>query len=140
MKGASGVNRIKKLLSLTLIFITLTAPAGAWMRGTGDYTPEVRYASPKDESTVELKEQSGVIFRWQPTPIPSGNRAYYKFELFKDYGYERIVVETLSPRVFSIEIPADKFESGATYTWRVRQRDEWTRLWSRGRRWSFKVK
>jgi len=123
-----------------LIFIALTAPAGAWIHGTGDYTPNVRYTSPKDESTVELKGQDSLIFGWQPTPLPGGNRACYKFELFKDYGYERIAAETLSPRVFSIEIPADKFENGATYTWRVRQRDEWTRFWSKGGRWSFKVK
>ncbi len=138
-KGDSGVNRIGKILPFLLISVVFAAPAGAWLHGTGDYTPEVRRAFPKNESTVVLKKQSFITFRWQPTPIPSGHRACYKFELFKDYGYERIVVETLSPRVFSIEIPADKFENNTTYTWQVRQRDEWTRLWSRPTRWNFKV-
>jgi len=134
------VNRVKKTLFLILISVSATASAGAWIHGASDYTPEVRYVFPKDESIIELKGKGGITFRWQLAPIPGGNRACYKFELFKDHGYERIVVETLSPRVFSIEIPADKFINGATYTWRVRQRDEWTRFWSRGERWSFKVK
>ena len=45
-----------------------------------------------------------------------------------------------SSKVFSFEVPADVFEPGVTYTWQVKQRDEWTRLWSRNHRWSFKVK
>jgi len=130
----------KKILLFTAFFITAATLAWAWMGGRGDYTPEVRYISPKDEFVVDLKGEKSLTFEWQPTPIPGGNRLAYKFELFKEFGYERIVKEVLSPRVFSFEVPADVFEPGATYTWQVKQRDEWTRFWSRNHRWSFTVK
>jgi len=140
MRGDCGASKMKKVTLFVLFFVGAATFASAWVGGRSSYTPEVRYISPKDESIVDLTDKKSLTFRWQPTPIPGGNRFAYKFELFKEFSYERIVKEMLPSKVFSFEVPAHLFEPGVTYTWQVKQRDEWTRLWSRNHRWSFKVK
>lgn len=100
--------------------------------------PEVRYIAPKDESEISLKYKKNVIFSWKPTPIPSGGRVNYKFELYKGFGYERIFERKLSSRTFCLEVVTEKFEKGV-YSWFVKQRDRTSRRWSVPERWSFTV-
>ena len=129
---------MKKLLIFALILVI--AQPFAWAKKGRDSTPKVRYIEPKSESLVDLTDEEVLTFKWKPTPIPGGGRMAYKFELFKEFGYDRIVNETLRERVFSIDIPADRFADGALYTWQVRQRDASTPIWSMDQRWSFTVK
>jgi len=130
---------MKKIILITLAFIM--AAGFAWARlDSASFTPEVRYLSPKDENVVDLTGKESLLFSWKPVPIPGGGRLCYKFELFKGYGYDRIVNETLSHDNVAMVVPADMFENGSIYTWQVTQRDEMTRNWSRASRWVFKVK
>jgi len=128
---------MKKTLSLCFVFLILTTIARAW--SPVRYTPEVRYISPKDEEVVGLEGKENLSFRWKPTPRPGGGRQSYRFELFKGYGYERLVNETLDPEIVIVDVPAEIFEKGATYTWQVRQRDSDTMIWSYEKRWSFRI-
>ena len=129
---------MKKLLLSFLVFVTITTLV--WAGGDRERTPRVRYIEPKKQAVVDLGDKEALTFEWKSTPIPGGGRMAYKFELYKGYGYETVVSETLRERIFSIEIPADKFKDGELYTWQVKQRDARTRLWSMDKRWSFKVK
>lgn len=133
---------MKKWLYLITValFLSFTLLQTVWAVGRRNNTPLVRYLEPKNDSTVDLKGKENMVFQWKKMPIPGGGRAKYKFELYDGFGYERIVSEDLKHDVYSIEVPADKFENGKLYTWQVKQRDATTRIWSRDDRWSFKVK
>jgi hypothetical protein len=109
------------------------------MEGDSGSVPEVVYIEPEDGSALDLTGKDKVVFQWQMVPIPSGNREAYKFILFKGDGYEEISSQTIDPRTFQAEVPADKFESGASYRWYVKQRDAKTLVWSQHGNWYFKV-
>lgn len=129
---------MKKLFPfiLTIIFITTFVQAGSGRLKT----PRVIYMEPRNDSVVDLRGKESLTFRWKGTPKPGGGRMAYKFDLYKDFGYERIVSEKLRDDVYSIEVPSDKFEDGALYTWQVKQRDARTRFWGLDIRWSFRVR
>ncbi len=124
-----------------IIFLAaLFLGTNAWAGGQTRTAPEVRYISPSSEATVNLKDEEMLKFTWKSNPIPSGGRMNYKFELYRDYGYEMIENRTLDPYTFEVDVPSDKFQDGGTYTWQVRQRSARTKEWSKDYRWSFTVK
>ena len=129
------------LLAIVFVFVAGALAQAQFFGGSmSTRTPEVRYIFPKDESTTDLTDKKTLVFRWKPVPIPAGERSSYKFELFKGFGYDRIEDVSLSPDVFFVEIPAEKFADDTTYTWQVKQRDQTTMNWSHCQRWSFLVK
>ncbi|MCX5667056.1 MAG: hypothetical protein NTY34_01935 [Candidatus Omnitrophica bacterium] len=102
--------------------------------------PSVPQLSPDDEVTIDLTGKPGITFKWKSAPIPGGGRDVYRFKLIKGFKYDFIVSEELGQGVFSIDVPADKFEDGVIYSWYVEQRDASLRVWSRHDTvWSFKV-
>jgi len=129
---------IKKIFPflIIIIFITTLVQAGSDRMKV----PRVRYIEPKNDSVIDLKNKETLVFRWKKNPLPAGGRMAYKFEIFKEFTYERVVNETLERDVYSIEIPSDKFEGDTTYSWQVKQRDASSRFWSLEDRWSFKVR
>jgi hypothetical protein len=105
-----------------------------------DRVPKVEYLSPDDETTIDLTGKAGITFKWKSTPIPGGGRDAYRFKLIKGFKYDFIVSEELGQGVFSIDVPADKFEDGTIYSWYVEQRDASLMVWDRHEIvWSFKV-
>lgn len=105
-----------------------------------DRVPKVEYLSPDDETTIDLTGKTGITFEWKSTPIPGGGRDAYRFKLIKGFKYDFIVSEELGQGVFSIDVPADKFEDGTIYSWYVEQRDASLMVWDRHDIvWSFKV-
>jgi len=129
---------MKRLISIVLILMFTATLATAADRRIN--TPKVRYIEPKSEAVVDLTGKESLVFKWKSTPIPAGGRMAYKFNVYEEYGYEVVVDEKLYPKVFSIEVPVDKFENGMTYTWQVKQRDARSRVWSMDSRWSFTIK
>ena len=128
---------MKKIVIVALMIVSLAISAWASDRNTA---PLVIYLSPESESVVDLTGKDSLAFSWKPMPLPLGGRLAYKFSLYKDFGYDVIVSKKLSEKRYSIKIPAEKFENGATYTWQVKQRSRSTRVWGIDHRWSFKVK
>ena len=102
--------------------------------------PRVSYEEPKDESTLDLTGKKILTFRWSNQTIPAGGRETFRFRIFKGFTYEVVAAEEIGPRIFSIDVPADRFENGQTYTWRVMQRDQSNMLWSLYDTWSFTVR
>ena len=102
--------------------------------------PRVAYLEPGNQTTVDLAGKDSIVFKWKNNPIPGGGREAYRFRLFKGYDYGSIVSEVLDQGVYSIEVPADKFENGSTYSWYVEQRDAALMVWSLHDTWTFKVK
>ena len=129
-----------KKIALILILFVFSTFISAEAVGRRYNTPTVKYIQPKSQSVVDITGKNSITFMWKRLPRPANGRENYKFELFKDYGYDRIINEILEHDVDSVEIPADKFENGQTYTWQVKQRDQKTRVWSMDKRWSFTVK
>ena len=109
------------------------------MEGDSGSVPKVIYAKPADGSVLDLTGKDKVVFEWQMVPIPSGGREAYKFVLFKGGGYEEVSSQTIDPRTFSVQAPADKFEPGTSYRWYVKQRDAMTLVWSQHDSWYFSV-
>ncbi|MFA5256067.1 MAG: hypothetical protein WC419_05180 [Candidatus Omnitrophota bacterium] len=133
---------IKKMVLLSALFLFVPCPAegiGGGMEGDSGSVPKVIYITPADGSVLDLKGKDKVVFEWQMVPIPSGNRETYKFVLFKGDGYEEVSSQIIDPRVFSAEVPADKFEPGVRYRWYVKQRDAKTLVWSQHDNWYFEV-
>ena len=133
---------IKKMILLSALLLLVPCLAlgiGGGMEGDSGSVPKVIYAKPADGSVLDLTGKDKVVFEWQMVPIPSGNREIYKFVLFKGNGYEEVSSQTIDPRIFRTEVPADKFEPGASYRWYVKQRDAKTLVWSQYDSWYFKV-
>lgn len=132
----------KKILILAGIFLALML-AGAVVfaaEGKRDQVPNVAYLSPEDEITIDLTGKDSVTFKWKNVPIPGGGRDSYRFKLTKGFKYDFIVSQELGQGIFSIDVPADKFEDNSTYSWYVEQRDASLMVWSRHDTvWSFKV-
>jgi hypothetical protein len=101
--------------------------------------PMVAYLRPDDESTVDLTGKQALKFEWKSVPIPVNGRESYKITVYKGFGYDVVFSQVIDPRTFSVDVPTEKFEDGATYTWHVRQRDMGNMQWSRFDSWSFKV-
>lgn len=132
----------KNIVILMTTLIVLTAPDLSVFAGESkrDMVPNVPFLSPDDESTIDLTGKPGITFKWKSVPVPGGGRDSYRFKLIKGFKYDFIVSEQLKQGVFSIDIPADKFEDGTTYSWYVEQRDASLMVWSRHDTvWSFKV-
>lgn len=133
------VKRTVLLLVLLLMMPCLAEGTSGGMQGDSGSVPKVIYVRPADGSTLDLTGKDKVVFEWRRVPIPGGNRETYKFVMSKASGYEQLVSQTVDPRTFSIEIPADKFEPGANYRWYVKQRDGRTFVWSQHDNWYFKI-
>ena len=125
-------------LILTMVIISLSTVSFAGGRRSD--VPNVPFLSPDDETTINLAGKPSITFKWKNSPVPGGGREAYRFKLIKGFKYDFIVSEELGQGVFSIDVPADKFEDGFTYSWYVEQRDASLRVWSRHDTvWSFKV-
>ena len=138
---------MKRIFVLFLILF-LGAVTGALAQGCGEHTggnggtPEVLYLLPRNDHDVDFTGKETLHFEWKSLPKPGGGREAYRFELFEgaEDAYNRIYNAELRPDVYSIEIPVDKFKDGMQYTWRVKQRDATSSVWSRqGDRWRFTV-
>lgn len=135
----SKKNNLRILIAVCITLLVTSMPLFAG-GSEKDKVPSVPYLSPDDEVAIDLTGKQGITFRWKSTPIPGGGRAAYRFKLIKGFKYDFIVSEELGQDVFSIDVPADKFEDGVTYSWYVEQRDGSLRVWSRHDTvWSFKV-
>lgn len=124
------------ILTVTIVSLCATSFAG----GRRSDVPNVPFLSPDDEAAIDLSGKPGITFKWKSSPVPGGGREAYRFKLIKGFKYDFIVSEELGQGVFSIDVPADKFEDGATYSWYVEQRDASLGIWSRHDTvWSFKI-
>lgn len=102
--------------------------------------PNVPFLFPDDETIIDLRGREGITFKWKNSPVPGGGREAYRFKLIKGFKYDFIASEQLGRDVYSVDIPADKFEDGVTYSWYVEQKDSSLNIWSRHDTvWSFKV-
>jgi hypothetical protein len=130
-----------KKVAIAIIISALIAVAGnAYARQDPQLNvPRVSYNSPKDQSTVDLTGKKTLTFSWNVVPTPSGGRESFRFKLYKGFDYGSIVSQNLDNRTFSIDVPADNFVDGQTYTWRVQQRGSNSMTWSLYDTWSFKV-
>lgn len=133
----------KKIILLSILIFMMPCLAegigGGGMQGDSGSVPKVIYVRPEDGSTLDLTGKDKVIFEWRRVPIPGGNRESYKFVLSRAGGYERVASRAVDPRTFSVEIPSDSFEPGASYRWYVKQRDARTLVWSQHDDWYFKI-
>ncbi len=131
----------KMILSLTLLLLVpcMAQGTGGGMEGDSGSVPKVIYAKPADGSVLDMTDKDKILFEWRMVPIPSGGRETYKFVLFKGGGYEEVSSQVIDPRTFLAEVPADKFESGVSYRWYVKQRDAKTLVWSQHESWYFEV-
>lgn len=123
-------------LCIALVAMSVSVYAGS---GKRDMVPRVSYLSPDDDSVIDLTGKSNLTFRWKNSTTPGGGRDSFRFKLIKGFDYDFVVSENLGQGIFSIDIPADKLEDGATYSWYVEQRDASLMVWSWHDRWSFKV-
>ena len=137
IKYNEGINMARKVL---ILIICLMVASPAFAMGRRSDVPSVPLLSPDDGTTIDLTGKLCLIFKWNNAPVPGGGRAAYRFKLIKGFKYDFIVSEELGRDVFSIDVPAEKFENGVTYSWYVEQRDESLMVWSRhDAAWSFKV-
>ncbi len=133
------MKKVVLLSALLLLVPCLALGIGGGMEGDSGSVPRVIYTKPADGSVLDLTDKDKVVFEWQMVPIPSGNRETYKFVLFKGDGYLEVSSQAIDPRTFRAEVPADKFEPGASYRWYVKQRDAKTLVWSQYDSWYFEV-
>jgi len=101
--------------------------------------PRVAYTEPENDTVIDLAGKKTLTFGWKQQPVPGGGREGFRFRLYKGFDYALIAKEELARDILSIDVPADKFEDGATYSWHVEQRDSAGMLWSLHDTWSFKV-
>ncbi|MDP3730419.1 MAG: hypothetical protein Q8R14_02715 [Candidatus Omnitrophota bacterium] len=126
--------------ALILTVVVIIFAATSFAAGRRSDVPNVPFLSPGDETIIDLAEKPGITFKWKNSPVPGGGRDAYRFKLIKGFKYDFIVSEELGQGLFSIDVPADKFEDGVTYSWYVEQRDASLGVWSRHDTvWSFKV-
>lgn len=130
---------MKKMLILGVLLAGCVISTVTFASSERRRVPRVMYLAPDNDSAIDLSGKGSLVFIWKSQPVPAGGRVAYKFTLYKDFGYEVVASETLSPKVFEAEVPADKFQDGSIYSWQVKQRDGGTMIWGRAERWSFKV-
>ena len=129
-------------LALCALCISFTVECSAYFgHGIGGrfITPRVAYRHPENQSTVELTGKDSLKFAWNMVPMPAGGVECYRFKLYKGYEYNILITKKLDRGIFEVDIPASVFEDGATYTWKVQQRDANSMNWSPYDKWSFKV-
>lgn len=132
----------KKVLTLIIACIVFAVLGTTVLvrAGERETVPAVAYLAPEDETTIDLTGKTGITFKWKNSPVPGGGRDSYRFKLIKGFNYDFIVSERLGQDVFSIDVPAEKFEDGVTYSWYVEQRDASSNVWGlHNTVWSFKV-
>lgn len=88
-----------------------------------DYVPRPRLIYPVSEK-INLEGSKTVAFKWSPHESRSLGRRSYDFRVYK--GTEMtapnlVYNEMLSGEKRKIEVNADIFENGKTYTWSIRQ-------------------
>jgi len=113
--------------------------SNAYAGGERLKVPRVAYSEPKDQSAVDLTGKDALTFRWNDVPMPAGGRETFRFKVYKGFTYDLVVSKDIDEKTFSVDVPADKFVDGQTYTWGVQQRDARNMIWSRYDTWSFKV-
>jgi len=122
---------VKKLL-IFLIFFICAAGAHTVSNGfvgrLGDvsgFVPRPRLLKPASD-IVNLGKEKELTFKWsvhEATGFGRGRR-YYEFRLYKGYdmlGPALVLRKNLSGDTRSLEVSADLFESGAVYTWSLKQ-------------------
>lgn len=133
---------MNKVIISVLICISVVIGIGtmSFAEGRRSDVPNVPFLAPDDEATIDLTGKPALTFKWKNSPVPGGGRAAYRFKLIKGFKYDFIVSEELAQGAYSIDVPADKFENGVTYSWYVEQRDSSSNVWSRHDTvWSFKI-
>lgn len=133
---------MRRVIFSILVFASVIVILGAtsFAAGRRSDVPNIPFLSPEDEVTIDLTGKPGITFRWKNSPAPGGGRDAFRFKLIKGFKYDFVVSEELGRDVFSIDVPAGKFEDGVTYSWYVEQRDTSLNVWSRHDTvWSFKI-
>lgn len=129
----------KAIAFIAACAISAVMVCGLFAQSERTRIPRVEYLEPENDSVVDLAGKDSLLFRWTASAAPGGGRQAYRFRLYKGFEYGAIVSENLRPDVFSIKVPADKFEDGATYSWHVQQQDAANMWWGLFNTWSFKV-
>ena len=91
--------------------------------GESNFIAPPRFIKPSTE-TVDLRNAAGLEFRWSPHEGDATMREYYDLRLYKGtQAFEKnLIYKTrISPRVWSVTIPADMFENGSIYICTLRQ-------------------
>lgn len=133
------MNIPKALLAVFVFVVAFTQCAQLSAQPDRRRVPRVVYKAPNNDSVVDLTGKNTLTFEWKGQPTPGGGRQSYRFRLFKGFEYGAIVTKEVDRDAYSVDVPAEKFESGATYSWQVEQRDASIMAWSLPDRWSFKV-
>ena len=112
------MKRLSTLILLAALFST-SAFAGSQVRRTGLDVPNLK--APTEKAVIH--GSAPLEFRWDAKGDQT-NLEYYDFRLYK--GHKTLdsglfFKEKVSRAQSSIQIPADKFEDGQTYTWSVKQ-------------------
>lgn len=129
----------RRMIALAAAVIVAFAAFNGYASDDRLTVPRVAYGKPDNQSTVDLTGKNVLTFTWNPVPMPSGGREQFRFRAYEGFSYKVIFAAEPAQRIFSIDVPADKFEDGKAYTWRVQQRDGRTMIWSLYDTWSFKV-
>ena len=115
---------MKKIAVFMMVCVISIAAIGiASAQSERTRIPRVDYLEPNNDSVVDLTGKTALTFRWKNSTTPGGGRQAYKFGLYKGFEYGAIVSQNLKPDVYSVEVPANLFEDGATYSWHVQQQD-----------------
>ena len=132
---------MRKMVSAAALFVLplFTVNMASFAAETKAKAPRVVYIAPDNDTTIDLAGKKVLRFEWDSMPIPAGGRESYKITIYKGFSYEVVFSQVLNRDTFWIDIPAEKFYDGATYSWHVKQRDGQNMQWSRFDTWSFKV-
>lgn len=91
--------------------------------GESDFIPPPRLITPSTD-VVDLRGKTSLEFRWSPHEGDSIQRDHYDFRLYKGYqafAAQRIFKALIPPRQWSLQVSAELFENGSTYTLALRQ-------------------
>ena len=122
----------KRIAYIFLIFVLLSLHLGldadAFYAGRKRATrfPAPRIISPVKEE-VDLSEKDKLVFKWGPHRGGTVALIYFDFRIYKGYDMTEphlIYKERLPARQNHIEISADTFDSGETYTWSIRYKNK----------------
>ena len=108
---------MKRALILIVLLVLAAAPTEANQRRMGEL-PAPRLVEPSDRAKLD---KDGVLFRWTNE---GGDRNFYDFRLYKgpQTVESSLILKEQLPRGHAwIKVPAEKFESGGTYSWSVKQ-------------------
>lgn len=139
MIGKSMNRKFPAIAAAIILIVSILVTVSAYAGDDRLRVPRVAYLEPKDDSVVDLTGKTTLTFRWNSVPMPAGGREAFRFKVYKGFSYDVVVSEDIDQRTFSVDVPADKFIDGETYTWCVKQRDARSMIWGRYDTWSFKV-